>query len=340
MSEYSQIAYLYHLPLEGALDLGEFVLWPYHKCRDAYVSDVSVKRFLNKFFLKMRDYRNRPLKNIAVLSKKRQVFEPVSTETHRKMNDVVNALLISSVCENNSIGAVSSNNFHLIVQNFKVGDEGWAIEDGSYVKVLIGGLRLSDAGVRLSPVSTYLREYKCDMQLLNALLKCLEDGGASQKRIFSSLQWMAYSYDNSPRFPYFNRILLLMIAFEILGDCPGAFDRRKFADWLEELWGVPKERKVFLSSEKKLGPYGPLGWWGIEFYCLRNDVIHNKKNLDELSVFDRHGREYFKTGVFVFAECLKELLSKDNYFEKPVYTDMIRYWRLSKKDKADEDGLE
>jgi len=292
---------------------------------------------LDKLFTQMHDFRNRPLKNIAVLSSVASpLFLPASKETFAKMNDAINALFLSAVAENNSLNAVASDNFHLITQNFTPGDDGWGITDGSYIQITVGGLKLTDAGVRLPPRMSHLNDFHYDAELLDGCIRCLMNGEDSlRKRIFSSLQWVAYSYDNDPRFPYHSRILLLMVAFEILGAYPGSFTAMTFAKWLDETWNTPEERKTLSLAKSKPGSYSPLGWWGMDFYSLRNDIVHNKKDINELRVFDEHGREYFKTGFFVFTECVKELLSKQGLYKKSENAGLLRAWRLSERDSQD-----
>jgi len=58
-------------------------------------------------------------------------------------------LILSSVIRNDFTGAVSSENFNLITQNFQPGSDGWATRDGSYIHVQVGGLKLKNAGLRL-----------------------------------------------------------------------------------------------------------------------------------------------------------------------------------------------
>lgn len=334
--EHYQVIYLYHLPIEGPLGLGDFTLWPYYKNRGSLVKDKPIQKYLDRLFGQMRDYRRKPLKHIAILTKGDSPdFRPISKEDLRKLQDAVNALFCSAVVENNTLNALSANNFHLIVQNFTPDTDDWAIEDGSYIRVGILGLKIKDAGVRLPPHLTCASEFQHDAKLLDGLISCLySEGETTRKRIFPSLQWLMYSYDNSPRFPYHNRILQLMIAFDILGSCPKSFNRWRFASWLEKTWRVQKNKSS--TAKKDLNSYGPLGRWGVDFYCLRNDIIHNNKGADELPVFDAHGREYFKFGVFVFSECVKELLSQKGCFTLPHYTNMIRAWRLAPKSDKDD----
>lgn len=338
MENYRQILYLHHLPLSKPMVLGDFILWPYYKSRDKFIKEPKIRKHLDRLFHQMCDFQNHPLEHIAILSTSTSpLFSPASRESFSKMNDVINALFFSAVMENSTLGAVSSDNFQLITQNFTPGEDRWGITDGSYIQITIGGLKLKSAGVRLSPRITNLNDFRYDSELLDGCIKCLVTGNNSlHKRVFSSLQWVAYSYNNAPRIPYHSRILQLMVAFEILGAYPGAFTAKKFAGWLEQIWDVPADRKTFVAEKTGLGPYGPLGWWGIEFYQLRNDIVHNNTDSDALPVFDSQNREYFKTGIYVFSECMKEILSQNGFFKKPSYSSMLRAWRLSKRDKQDD----
>lgn len=337
MTNYQQIVYLYHLPLKKPLCLGLFTVWPYYSARNTFIKDVSVRKHLDRLFLLMYDYRNKPLKNIAVVSLGDfPDFKPCSEEVLENMKNTINALFLSAVVENSSIGAVSSENFRLIVQNFQPGSDGYAIDDGSYVRISIGGLRLKDAGVRLPPRATQLNRLVYDNNLLNGCLQCLEAGTKKIcEQIFSSLQWVSYSYDNTPGFPYHNRILLLIIAFEILAAVPGSLTKKKFAKWLENAWNIPESEKYKLSEQSKEYQDRYVGCWGEDFYQLRTDIIHQIRN-DELPTYDKFNREYFKTGIYVFSECVKEILCQAGFFTMPDHTDIVRAWRIHKKEKPDD----
>ncbi|MCK4798687.1 MAG: hypothetical protein KAT05_15015, partial [Spirochaetes bacterium] len=329
MANDRQVIYLHHLPIEKPLRLGLFTIWPYYSARSTFIKDASVRKHLDSLFSLMCDYRNRPLKHIAVVSfGDFPDFKPCSEEIISKIRNTVNAFFLSAVIENSSIGAVSSENFRLIVQNFQPGSDRYAVDDGSYVQITIGGLRLKDAGVRLSPRVSQLKSLKYDMDLVDGCLQCLKNGSETlQKQIFSSLQWFSCSYDNAPGFLYHNRILLLMIAFELLAAHPNSLSQIKFAKWLEATWKIPTRQKYRLPKEPKYGPYGNIGWWGISFYRLRNKVIH-EGNISELPGFDNFKREYFKTGVYVFSECLKELLCQAGFFTMSAGTDFARAYKF------------
>jgi len=54
-------------------------------------------------------------------------------------------------------------------------------------------------------------------------------------------------------------------------------------------------------------------WWAYEFYDLRSKIVHGKeiKNKD---FKNRKGKEYFLLSIKFFVECLKKLLSRQNYY--------------------------
>ena len=337
LATYRQVVYLYHLPLEKSLRLGPLTIWPYYSTRNTFIKDASVRKHLDRLFLLMCDCRNRPLKHIAVVSLGDfPDFKPYSEEVISQIRNIVNALFLSAAVENSSVAAVSSENFRLIVQNFQPGSDRYAIDDGSYVRISIGGLRLKDAGVRLTPRITQLDRLVYDENLLSGCIQCLETGTKKFcEQIFSSLQWISYSYDNTPGFPYHNRILLLIIAFEILAAVPGSLTKKKFTKWLEKTWNIPESEKYKLSKQSEECQHGYVGWWGEDFYQLRNDIIHQINN-GELPTYDEFNREYFKTGIYIFSECVKEVLCKAGFFTMPEHTNIVRVWRLAKKEKPED----
>lgn len=341
-ASYRQANYLLHLPLEKPLPLGSFVLWPYNKLRSKRIESPQVRQHLNKLFKLMRDSRGRPLKCIAVLSEAdSKAFDPVSEETLERMRDAVGGLFLCSILQNNSItGAVSSENFQLITQNFQPGSDGWATSDGSYIRTTSGGLKLKDAGIRLPGYVPDPSRLTYDEKLLAGLMKCLVASSSQSKdRIFRAIRWVSYAYSNIEHFPYQNRILLLMIAFEILSDAKDSFNQFTFGTWLDTMWGIvdadkSPSQEAWASGK---GNFGVPGWWGVEFFRMRNAIIHDGAP-HKLSAHDSLGREFFATGVFVFAECVREFLRREQILDALSHPDrIIRAWKLDKKEKPDED---
>lgn len=314
---YKQVVYLHYLPLEKPLHLGPFVLWPYNRLRSKRIANPQIRQHLNRLFRQMLDSRGRPLKTIAVLSPDVPAsFQPSSDETAERMRNAVDALFLSSVIKNNSVtGAVSRENFQLVTQNFQPGSDDWATEDGSYIRTTVGGLKLKDAGIRLPGHVPRPGQIIYDEKLLEGLLKCLvAASSASRDRIFRAIRWISYAYSNAEGFPYQNRVLLLMIAFEILSDETDSFNRFRFGAWLDSIWGVSANEKFPLQQAwaKDKGPFGQAGWWGVEFFLMRNAIVHDG-DPHRLGAHDSSGREYFATGVTVFAECVREFLRRENH---------------------------
>jgi len=312
--------------------LGKFTLWPYNNTRGTFVKEVAVRKLLDRLFFQMCDYQGKPLQHIAVISLgDTPDFQPSSEQIIKEMRDVINALFLSAVVENNTVNNVSSENFQLAVQNFTPDSNRWAIEDGSFVRIKILGLRLKDLGVRLSPRASQYGCLEYNQELLDGCLRCQENSPETlYKQIFSSLQWASYSYENIPRFPYHSRILLLMIAFEILASHSKGLDRYQFAKWLDVTWGILPDDKHELQGKHK-GPYGKVGMWGIEFYKYRNKIIHDG-DPSVLPAHDSMGREYFETGVYVFSECVKDILRQEGCLPlRPENDNIVHAWRLMRK---------
>lgn len=333
----SQVTYLHHLPLKAPLDLGAYTIWPYRAQRSQMIKTWPVREHLDKLFALMLNYRGKPLKHMAVITPKGQPdFKPQPAEAIEGMRDVLGALFLSTVLENSFMGSVASDNFTLIIQNFQPGSDGWATADGSYIHTTVGGLKLQDAGIRLPGYVPRPDQIHYDEELLAGCLACFSSSQDDlKKRIARSTRWVSHAYANVEHFPYQSRVLLLMIAFEILADLDPSLKADSFGEWLDKVWKTPDANKFPLTAPwaKPNVSYGQVGWWGVEFYKMRNAIVHDG-DPHQQSAVDSLGREFFSTGVYVYSECLKELLREGGHM--PASDDaIIRSWKLSKKPDKD-----
>lgn len=322
---FKQIAYLLHLPLEKAIPLGAFTLWPYRRERKTRIADASARAYLNKYFKLMRGADNRPLKNIAILSASNKLPLRRSTKrTSARMHDSLLGLFLCAVLENDRfLGSVSTENFQLIFQNFRPESDGWATSDGSYLTKMAGGLKLKDAGIRLPRHIPDPSRFFYDQKLLNALLNCLDSESPLRDKVFRAIRFVSHAYSNTENFSYHNRVLLMTIAFEILKDQREGFKQHTFAAWLDSLWGIPETKKFPLRNRwaKGKGRLGAVGWWGIEFYRARNSIVHG--NPHKVKASDSKGREYFLLSVRVFAECVRALLRREGHLDRPTDSEVF-----------------
>jgi hypothetical protein len=306
--------------------LGPFTLWPYYGERNQRVSDPAVRRYLDILFQQMLDYRQKPLEHIAVISMNgSEPFHLTTDETLRLIQDVLGGLFLSAAVRNDGLGgAVSRENFQITIQNFQPGSDGWATQDGSYIHTTVGGMTLKDARFRLPGFVPRPSRLHYDERLLEGLLKNLTANDALADRIFRSLRWVSHAYANVDNFPYQNRILLLMIAFEILADQDESLRQDSFGEWLDSVWGITAPYKCSLGDSwaKGKGPYGEVGWWGVEFYRMRNAIVHGD-DPRTLVTHDSRGRELFRTGVQVFAECVRQLLREKQFLSAATSSDGI-----------------
>lgn len=256
---------------------------------------------------------------------------------HNEMRDVLGSLFLSAVIRNNSLlgDAVSSENFHLVIQNFQPGSNGCVTSDGSYIRTKVISSKLRDAGIHLPGFVPQPERLYFDETLLQGCLQCFSDPRPTLKsRIAPSIRWVAHAYTNVEHFSYYNRILLLMIAFEILADQPDSLKQDSFGAWLDSVWGTSKQNKFHLqqtSWASGKGPFGKVGWWGVEYYRFRSAIIH-KGDPNNLKTHDHVGREFFATGVQIFAECVKDLLRQENFMPTLTFSEkLIRAGHLTSR---------
>jgi|GEM_PF-5817130 len=311
MGTIRQISFLYDVNLDTALDLGKFSLYPYRLIRQEI--DLDIRTHLDTLFQHFRNSQNNPLERITLICPRSNFkLEPLSNSDTERMRSEIGAVFISSLIRNSAMDSVTSENFEIITHDVTPPIKTFTTIDGSYVSIK-RICDLKDTGIRLP-------RYFCEpllplhpeIDLLTGCIACFDLNPALGSRIAQAIRWVSYSYTNVNSFPYHNRILQLMIAFEILADNSRGFTQDTFAEWLDQTWEIDSTKKyknnAVWAKDKEL--HGAVGWWGIEYYQMRNRIIHDA-NPNALVFHDSLGREYFGTGILVFLECLRALLQRE-----------------------------
>lgn len=314
------LLFLPYISIRDDLKIGEVLLWPFYERKDEYIKTPSIRsqieRFLKQYVDNSREHR--PLQNITIVSyKSPDNFKPLTKYQFRKVRDAVTILCFSTIITNTSFRAFSSDDFQLVQQNFRPGDNRIAPSSGSFITRTIAGLKIEEV-LFITPF--YISQHwdiDYDEKILRALEKLQQDKKNKElyRRVITSLEWVSYAYSNVDNFNYSFRIVMMATAFEILLD--GFRDRFDFIGKIKQLTCNSSERRstrmIYYKGKRQRMRFSFKEWWAYEFYDLRSKIVHGKeiKNKD---FKNRKGEEYFLLSIKFFVECLKKLLSRQNYY--------------------------
>ncbi|NQU73945.1 MAG: hypothetical protein HQ547_04475 [Candidatus Omnitrophica bacterium] len=317
VAEQLQMAFLPYAPLKEELRIGDIILWPFYQKRTEYLKnqaiDAHIKQFLKQYVNHSK--KREPLENITIVSYgSPDNFNPPSQEVAEEIRDAVKILFFATVIRNNSWRAFASNDFQLVYQHFRLGDDGIAPSSGSFIRRTYGGPRIDDI-LFIKPfniASGYDIDY--DGKILKALATLpKKTHDKLHRRIMRSLEWVMYAYNNSDGFSFDSRIIMMSTAFEILLDgFDGRWDfvnkvSRLICTYYDRAEKNRETRRVTINKSIIDKELSYKEWWAYEFYVLRNDLVHGK-SIDDKRYKNRKDKDYFTLSVRFFEICLKKTL--------------------------------
>lgn len=147
--------------------------------------------------------------------------------------------------------------------------------------------------------------------LLSALRAVKQYDKRLFRRIVGATSVFMESYYNTPSLDLRVRVLLQATAFEVLLDLPDSIPRKAFKDRIEELTGIPGERRFSYKYETKGRRVRESrtirGYWADRFYTLRNHIIHGETVRDSGYIF-RGKQDHLLIAPMFFVACAKRLM--------------------------------
>ena len=100
-----------------------------------------------------------------------------------------------------------------------------------------------------------------------------------RRRVLRALEWFRLSQTENPSLSPFGKLVQLATAFESLLDLGDGSKAIPLAEAVEARCGtagLQAETRVLKARGGKERPrtFTPLGWWAVEFYWLRNKIVH------------------------------------------------------------------
>lgn len=272
-----------YLPLNGAIKFNNLLLWSFQNKRDELVKDEELKKHLIKLTSCYQFRKAGSIPNPAIISIGKVNFANPTLETIAKIEVLKNALLFSSILGINQWSFLTSDNFEVFYQRFNVGEEGIAIQAGAIHSIKAGGYKIEDTVFTKPDFVNIPLALKLNGHVVKALEACLINQGSSppKSQVIQSLNPFFNTYRNTHEISLASRILLLIMAFELLFGETGREEFRRnilnYSSYDASLNLKTYEYPIMNTLTGKIIKTQDLTLneiWAEEFYKLRHKIIH------------------------------------------------------------------
>ncbi|SHN19540.1 HEPN domain-containing protein [Halanaerobium congolense] len=308
----NQIVYLPFVETEY-FEFANLYFWPYYDFKNKIGLSDENREFLDWYLSKYINEKQESL-NITLLTySKDEITGNWDDKEIQKMNDIVGILNFLSIINNNQYSPVSSDNFILYVKKFKSNDESFSISEGSYINInkYYSGKEITDKILFVKPNNIpdwgFIKQpWKSEKELYDGFSKAFISDYEQEwfTRLLRSLKLCNNSYSNISNLGIYDRILLLVNAFESLFE-ENTQSKNRFSNTILNYIGFSKKykdiNKIIKSFTKKL-------------YEIRSRYSHGEK-LDKKFVHPEYG-DLFKVGLFTYSLVIKSILENKKFINK------------------------
>ena len=322
MKKNLQIYFLPWARFKKNIKLGPIIFWPYYSEAKQEIDNPDIKTYLDKYFKSYVNVDNwgKPVDTITVCSHGDVNFRSLNDSEYRELRNAVNILIFAAiapqinrvVCENNrSLGPPSANVFELVTQSFHPEDNYISIKRRSY---LSRGHKIGEI-VFPKPWELGGAIWSIDEELIEGFNKCFstEFSEDIRERLFRSLEWFRMAHIEDSQISVLTKIVMMAVAFEILLQVPNTSNKKK---WIaKELEKRISDSNFIIETKKDknghVHKYSKIGWWGWDFYEIRNDIVHGDIVKSEILHYYTPNREWLTHLIIadiIFWECVKKEL--------------------------------
>lgn len=283
MKKYNTLILMPYLPIQGLIKFNGLQIWSYQKMSHSLIKNDLLREHLNKLVGCYQFQKGNPIQNPTVISGNKINFVNPSQLTISKIEVLKNIFLFLGILENNSWSFVTSDNFEVFYQRFIIGDEGISTQAGAIHRISTGGYKISEISFIKPEYINLPMSFKLDAKILRALEDCMvnSSNNINKSRVIQSLNPLFNAYRNSHEHSWQSRILLLVMAFELLF---GETERENFRSNIQKYstLGYTKQLKTYrypiidTRTGKKITEKDLTlnQIWAEEFYKLRHKIIH------------------------------------------------------------------
>jgi len=284
-----QISFLPWLRIDEEISIGPVKFISYEKFKKLNDFPQTIYDWLDKYFSRYHcvdlegNLIKMPTEFITICYVKEPDLRPRDREDRELIWNVTKALYFAFVCNDllnlSKSGEIENAQiFELFFQNFD--------PDNNFIAFGNSSITFRDSVSFLKPPSLHffnnITFNNFDQDTLKAFdLLIKSNDNKLKNRIFRSLQWFWLCHIWRDYFSDLIKIVMMATAFEILLNFPNRASKKKFfADKLNEKISTSEFKKKKRRINKKEYSYFLAGWWGWDFYHLRNKIVHGDK-IDE-----------------------------------------------------------
>lgn len=335
MAEYYQIAFFPYFTI-SRFDHDRFIIYPLSDL-DSVITDPKVKKAVKIRLSLNIDHRQENLNTISLLHRKNNDFSPFSEEETEIIQEIKYLIFFCSLKTNNMpekgrqyFSWVTADNFEVTYQNFQ-------IDDNNHIGLSYGAIHsiksideIKDVRIQKPIYVNKPLAFGYDEVLLANLLALKTSNHYLFNRVITSIQQLYDSYKNSHDVSWASRMLLLMVAFEILFEMDASGQRKQLKD----------KFKTFLSNRYETNNSDPIvkyqspRWanspaegenepirvhYAEKFYLLRNDIIHGNQPATSEYMYE-HQRIY-DIGVMFLILAIERIINDSD--KQETYCDDI-----------------
>lgn len=319
--DYITIAFLPWLFLKKGVTIGSVSFLPLNSISQQNAQNQVINSYISRYFRCYVDYIGNPVNTITLTSINNRLWN-LNDKNFEIIKQARNALcfcsiipqVYSAVCnDDNTYAPPTFDLFELIYQGLDLNNDYIAVKSGI---TLSGGCNI--ANIKFSkPWSTGGSLYNVDTKLISGLDKCLKvlNQTPLAKRVFNSLEWFCFAHTEHYNVSDFSKIVLMVTAFESLLSFPKTYKSHYFAKQLDKYISTEE----FNYRTKNNFQYSLAGWWGYDFYNLRNSIVHgNDVSYDKLLYKDWITQ--LIVADLVYWEILQRLLYENGFIGKEIRT--------------------
>jgi hypothetical protein len=320
--EFFQMAFMPYAPIKQGFQIGNYSIWPYYKESNSRINDITVINKLNHYFSRYCEWKydkqkggyDKPIDEIYIISPNEYKIgiERLSKDQKEDIFYICYILAFCAICETKI--TANSDAFRLYIQNFKLDSEGVALYNKNYTQYdMVKFMKPYNLDVVLLK---YNKTHLCDV--LGNILK--HKNNRKIKRIFRALELFFRTASTDEVITNEHRLLTLVMCFEILLNFKDKYRFSKKIQNVLDIYEPELETRIirtYKNEEEKL-TFSKTGWWLIDLYNLRSDIIHgNEANWEEKKYGDIFSRIEF--GGILLRKLIKNILRKDSLYETAMY---------------------
>lgn len=307
------IAYLPYIECQE-FKFGQLVFRPFYNPETQKLFPSDVLEYLNWYLPKHVDSSGAK-KQIVVISFENKILGPWSDTEKEKIRNTVEILCFLSIWKIDFLFPLVPENFTLYIKNFTSSDRTLATRLGGYISTTTLIAPEDAEEVRyVQPETvrgwnwiTTRGPWEKDHPLFDALSKSLINVSEEDwfRRLILAIKIFNTSFNNTEALQYFDRVLLIVTAFQtILGK--DSAKGKVFAQSIVEQIGTRNKAEFSNEINNKLREFSE------RLYIVRSKYAHGNKMDGSDIKNDIHG-EYYQVSMNLFGLIVKYLLIDKSY---------------------------